>query len=123
MFRWTTHRGDEWWYADQWGSAAASAGPTSISIDSITTRDDHLTEGRLHELLWTAHQRFGDVAVLCYLNDVTRPVMEQLSSKGLLRWELVQNPHSQSARVLSIEPSPLSASGRDDSHHPPPNDR
>ena len=110
MQRWTTHRGDEWFYADRWGRATASAGPTSVSIESIEPIDGKLTGIHLHELLWSAYQRFRGTSLLCYVDDVTRPVLEDLTRRGIIRWEVVQSPYSQDARVLAIEPFPTSGS-------------
>jgi hypothetical protein len=103
MERWETHRGDEWWYSDFWLEASASTGPTFISIGSIKMKNGQLTESLLHEFLWGSQQQFRESQVLCHLDDITKPLIQSLSEKGLVRWEIVQHPYSQDARLLSVE--------------------
>lgn len=102
--RWETHKGDEWWYSDFWGEASASAGPVSLSIGRIDAKQGQLTENRLHQLLWVTHQQFPDQQIWCYLDEQTTSLMNALTEKGLVRWELIQNPYSTGARLLDIKP-------------------
>jgi len=100
---WTTHRGDEWWLSETAFEATASAGPGNVTIESIHMYGSgQLSEEVLHRVLWDAQQQFHEFQLICYLSRVTRPLIESLSQKALVKWELIQNPHSQDARILDV---------------------
>jgi hypothetical protein len=63
----------------------------------------------------------GGWAVLCVLNEVTRPIIDELANATVLRWELIQNPYSQDARILNIA-APAASNPGDASPRQPPNE-
>lgn len=104
MDRWETHRGDEWWFTSFWCEAEGAFGANSFSILKIEGKGGALSERHFHELLWLTYQQFKEAKVICDLNNQTKPLIESLAQKGLIDWELLQNPYDQDAILKRVEP-------------------
>ena len=102
--RWETHRGDEWWYSDYWCKLDAgfnAAYPGTLSIDRAEFKGQ-LTEGRLHNLLWSTQQQFKDNLIeICGLSELA-PVLHSLQSAGLLQTKQRDSTYSKCIQVTGV---------------------
>jgi hypothetical protein len=76
--RWTTHRGDEWWYQDYWCDIDGSYNDAAqlFSIGAISVKIGKLNESRLKEILIQTAQQFSDSKIELSLNN--NPLCEAL---------------------------------------------
>jgi hypothetical protein len=106
MSRWTTHRGDEWWYSDFWCDASASSGvgePAYLSIESIHPKAGSLTKERIHRFLWDTQEQFPDRKLRLASSLSVGVFVEQLAQELLLTRRTISNPYSQDVEILSVE--------------------
>jgi hypothetical protein len=108
--RWETHRGDEWCYSDYWCKLHAgfnAAHPGTLSIDRAEFKGQ-LTEGRVHNLLWSTQQQFKDnVIEICGLSELV-PVLHALQSAGLLKAKQRDSTYSKCIQITDIAAPPQS---------------
>lgn len=102
--RWTTQKGDEWWYSDRLIEAEAGYNqcPEALVVGDLKTRGQSLTDAMLHSFLWTTMQQLKGAQVWLLLTSTMRTRIEALGSSGAIAWEIIDNPLSKLARVTFV---------------------
>ena len=101
--RWETNRGDEWWYTDSFIEADAmfNVAPPALVIVALKSLGPSLSADRFYSFLRHSQSQFPDAQIRIVLGSSTRSLVETLSSSGRIQRELVKNPYSVEARILS----------------------
>ena len=99
--QWTTHKGDEWWYESRGVRASASFVPASsaISIGPITGLN---SPDSLHMLLTDTIHRFPGIEPRIAVTKATRPLLQELVARDIIRWEPLEHPLSIEARITFV---------------------
>ncbi len=99
--RWKTHKGDDWWY--EAGGVRASASfiesSSAVSIDHITGLSGPES---LRKLLVDTVRQFPGIEPRVPVTASTKPLLHDLSSRDIIRWEPLQHPLSVEARVTFV---------------------
>ena len=94
--RWTSHRGDEWWYDD----ASANFGCGNFTIVSF---GKHAGYTYALQLIKDALDRIPDTTVDVLLDDENRKIIDQLVRRGLIeKTELELSTKTTVARIERI---------------------
>jgi hypothetical protein len=99
---WTGNR-DGHWYSGAFfeASAGINASCSAVSIYDFKIRGT-LTAANLHRFLWETLSEFQGLQIWLPLTRDLRDALGVLSSSGSVRWEVIENPLSKSARILSV---------------------
>jgi len=106
MARWETHRGDEWWYSDHAIEARAARNDAfSPPVFLISTRSrtaNGLDARSLLRLLRLTREQMPEFELWCSLDHEMSVLLSDLAAQGLVRWELIEHPHSRDARIVDL---------------------
>ncbi|MHB1895192.1 MAG: hypothetical protein ACYCOY_00855 [Metallibacterium sp.] len=99
---WTGNR-DGHWYSGAFIEASAGINPScsAVSIYDFKIRGK-LTAATLQKFLWETSRNFQGLQIWLPLTGELRSMLGELSSVGSVRWEVIDNPLSKSARILFV---------------------
>lgn len=103
--QWETHRGDEWWYSDQFLNASGCASLISpltfmFWIEVMSKRE--FSAGILLFFLRRTRDEFPEFELRCRLDSTVEPLFKELKAEGKLKWELVDHQRWREAVILEI---------------------
>ena len=102
--RWSTHRGDEWWFSS--GSIAADGAYNDAASMFEITRISRGADrpAALHHLLYHTFSEFAGNKVLVVLDKSTRTSLEALAASSEVAWQEFKQPFSLWAHILGVVP-------------------
>jgi hypothetical protein len=106
MRKWTTHRGDEWYYSDQvveaTGDLNRATVPPAFSFSIQVRNQECFTADYLYLLIQRTSTQLSDCELWCRLDVTSEPMLKQLADEGRIEWELFEHPVSREARILAV---------------------
>jgi len=104
--RWSTHRGDEWWYQDESIEMTVvpidTAFPPKMNIEEIESKAGQLNASRPHELLWLTGRRFPEAVVTLSVTARLRPLVASLVASNSIIGETIQSRYSETFIVKAV---------------------
>lgn len=104
--KWSTHRGDEWWYQDYWCDIDGSYNDATrvFSIGAISVKGGQLDENRLKEILIQTAQQFSGAKIELSLssNQLCEALLEVMGTRGDVIYDEIKSPYSKSAQIFYV---------------------
>jgi len=97
---WTTHRGDEWWYAAFELHATARPGlATQMTVSQITSKAGVVGAAQLLRLLRDTCECFPESRIYVDVTPDLSAALDQLRAEGALRYELINTGYGRDALI------------------------
>jgi hypothetical protein len=111
--QWNSNRDGSWYSSPLLEASGSIHSPlNAIEVYSIRARGGVVTAPQLHALLLDTRDSFKGMRIDLALSQDVRAALAQCTEQGLVNWELIQNPFSQTARVLTVASSDAAGRGK-----------